>query len=160
MLEPWVLIQLPFRPAVLHQWAVALLAEALKFQLKISDLLIIDSPVVYHPLIEKLGEMNIVMHSSAELSIQYFTRCCAEILTPTEMKRKFKLFTELLPVLKFALSTECDDIIKSLKRMSWNINNDRKSNLFEALQPKIQVRELDTAHFYSQFVLAGEITTP
>jgi hypothetical protein len=37
LFEPWVLLQLPFEPVILHQWSVALMAEALRFRKQITD---------------------------------------------------------------------------------------------------------------------------
>jgi len=32
VMDPWVLVQLPFQPTLLHQWSIALLAEYLQFE--------------------------------------------------------------------------------------------------------------------------------
>jgi hypothetical protein len=136
---------------VLHQWVVALLAETLKFELKISDLLIIDSPVALHPHIEKLREMYNVLHCSSHSFLQYFMLFCGHHWVPkTDMELQFEQFSYVLPVLKFVLSAECNDIIMSLKRMSWNPNNTPRSCQLEAL-PDCPIRTFDYSHLYSQF---------
>jgi hypothetical protein len=140
----------PFRPVVLHQWVVALLAEALKFELKISDLLTLDSPVALHPHIEKLREMHNVLHFSSHSFLQYFMLFCRQQWVPkSEMELQFQQFPNLLPVLKFVLSSECNDIIMSLKRMSWNPNSTRRSCQLGAL-PDCLMRTFDYSHLYSQ----------
>jgi len=34
--DPWVLVQLPFQPTLLHQWSLALLTEYLRFEKEVS----------------------------------------------------------------------------------------------------------------------------
>jgi hypothetical protein len=54
LLEPWVLLQLPFEPTILHQWAVALMAEALRFQKKIIDFIAMAYPEHLKTVVDKL----------------------------------------------------------------------------------------------------------
>jgi hypothetical protein len=153
LLNPWVLIQMPFRHAVLHQWVVALHAEAFKFQLKICDLLIIDSPVALHPHIEKLREMNsILITCSRHFLLYFFLFCGSHWIPKSHMETQSLELSRLLPVLKFVLSSECNDIIMCLKRMSWNPNNTPRSCQFEELPFTCTIRQdFDYLHFYSQF---------
>jgi hypothetical protein len=150
LLNPWVLIQLPFRPAVLHQWAVALLAEALKFQLEISDLLVIDTPTNYGPLVEKLLNMCNVMHESAQRALEYYSQCCLNHWAPKVEPKLYQVFPALLPVLRFVLSARSKNVVRCIKRMSWNTKNTLRYCRFRPYKTVGRVRPSDPANLYNQ----------
>jgi hypothetical protein len=147
-----VLIQVPFRPAIHHQWTVALLAEALKFQKDISDLMIIETPTTLHPALTHLKNMSIVMHNYAQSQLEHYFQCC-EKNWEFEPGKVFisKILPALGPILKFVLSDECKFIIKALKRLAWSDQGVRQTGKWRSLlEQKEEMRFVNRVQIYSQ----------
>lgn len=107
LLSPWVLIQLPFRPPLYHQWTLALLAETLKFQMDISDLMIIDTPLTLHPTLARLKIMSSLLYSNAQFHLENYMKCIAHKWKIESNNAMMGTFPGLIPTLKFVLSAEC-----------------------------------------------------
>lgn len=146
LLSPWVLIQLPFRPALYHQWTLALLAETLKYQMDISDLMIIETPLTLHPTLVRLKIMSSVLYSNAQFHLENYMKCIAYKWKIEPNNTMMSTFAELIPTLKFVLSAECKAIVKALKRLAWS---DRAAKCGPMFGLRDTMRMQDPLHFYN-----------
>jgi len=117
LLEPWVLLQLPFQPALLHQWCVALMAEALRFRRDLSAFCYI--PFQMRRIFARLFWMCNAMCST---SLNYFYKFADYIYTGASCYTLDHL-SETLTILEFVLSDEYEIMMKALKRMAWSKAN-------------------------------------
>jgi len=120
LLEPWILVQLPFQPILFHQWSVALLAEALKFEKELFELYYVPkklrSPVV------KLLEMCNLMYEAAFKFFEHFGQFIfrgEQSMCDNVVSEYLKHMPDVLPVIKFVLSDECRSIVKVLTKMAF-----------------------------------------
>jgi hypothetical protein len=146
------MMQLPFRPAIHHQWTVALLAESLKYQKEISDLMIMETPTTLHPALTHLKNMSIVLHNYAQCHLEHYFECC-ENNWKFESGKGFisRFLPDLLPTLKFVLSDECKSIIKALKRLAWSNKGIHQTGKWRSvLEQTEEMRVLNKVHIYSQ----------
>jgi len=113
LLEPWVLVQLPFQPLLLHQWCVALMAEALKFKTELGD-------ICYFPLqLQSAGKKLLEMWNVMFLTVvKYFSHFQCNVYLGSSFY-SLEGLPETLAVLEFVLSPECKKLINALKRMAW-----------------------------------------
>jgi len=123
-LEPWVLLQLPFQPLLLHQWSVVLLAEALKFQQEICDFYCIPLVKRLHILAVKLIDMcNLMFKTAVDSSFQHFANYIYLECNDFEANVGSEFLAtlpETLAVIEFVLSAECRNVVKALKKMAFN----------------------------------------
>jgi hypothetical protein len=126
-----VLLQLPFEPVILHQWAVALMAEALRFQKKITDFTTMTYPKNLKSAVDKLTAIALLLLNGANTFLSFVAKLIiVHDETSNHMSVAASLYWEdfqqtlpqVLPALKFVLSKECDTIILALKRMAWSEN--------------------------------------
>jgi hypothetical protein len=134
LLEPWVLLQLPFEPTILHQWTVALMAEALRFRKKITDFTTMAYPEHLKSAVDKLVAIDTLLQNGANSCMSYVAQLTLSVAAKKESIQRIHFFAEfcwedfqrflpqLLSALKFVLSEECDAIISRLKRMAWGAN--------------------------------------
>jgi len=71
LLEPWILVQLPFQPLLFYQWSVALLAEALTFQKELCEIFYV--PKILTSAVSTLQEMCDLMFRAAFKFFNHFT---------------------------------------------------------------------------------------
>jgi len=119
LLEPWILVQLPFQPLLFHQWSVALLAEALKFEIELKELFYIPSHL--KTPVGKLEKMCNLMFRAAFKFFDHFTSYFykeEENLSSNVGSSFLDLLPEVLPVIEFVLSEDCRKIIKALTRIA------------------------------------------
>jgi len=118
-----VLIQLPFQPLLLHQWCIALLAEALKFHKEICDFYMLPIPKHLRRLVPHLFAMCTQMFTSHNICfghLEMFIYHGQENVQNNVDWKFLKSMPETLAVLEFVLSDECRNVVKALKRMAWN----------------------------------------
>jgi len=137
ILEPWVLVQLPFQPLLLHQWLVAVLAETLKFKTEM---------VEFKHMAVPNGNLNTAVSDISFLIYNLEGAVTAGfLLLDLTVKRlyaenpydgsndkqylattfdifKIKLINAL-PALEFVLVGKARDIVRALKRMSMTAQN-------------------------------------
>lgn len=132
LLEPWVLMQLPFQPTLLHQWAVALLAEALKLRNQITDFFVIAYPQKLARAVEKLAKISSDLMSGANSFLSYYFKFCnnAALNIQAIILLFWDDFLEVFPTvyaaLTFALSEECTNVVLELKQMAWSTNDNEE----------------------------------
>lgn len=122
-MEPWILLQILFQPAMLHQWAVALFAEALTFQKKIAPIFNYGFPTNLARITEKLKTMLRSLRSCVRFTLGLYLRMSSEgldknfhtELVQTEMEEFSNHLTKILPILKFVTSEEASGIIGAIK---------------------------------------------
>lgn len=125
LFEPWVLVQLPFQATLMHQWTVALLAEALKLQIELADFTIITHDQRLSFALQLLFKMSSQLLAYANLALShYFMHCVLGPNSLLDLLQKshepfLKMLPNLLPVLNFVVNGECFNVIRALKRMTW-----------------------------------------
>jgi hypothetical protein len=126
-----VLLQLPFEPVILHQWAVALMAEALRFQKKITDFTTMTYPEHLKNSIDKLTHIALLLLNGANTFLSFVAKLISvrhDITNHMHLAAvvywdDFQLtLPQVLSALKFALSEECNSVIAVLKRTAWSKN--------------------------------------
>jgi len=147
-----VLLQLPFEPNILHQWTVALMVEAMRFRIKITDFSTTAYPEHLYSVVRHLLSIACVLHSGADRFLSF----CAKLINSLEPStdevyaaaslywEKFQAYLpEVLAALKFALSEECDTVISALKHLAWKDNaaeRQRKSFIKFSQLPSVYAR--------------------
>lgn len=127
-----MLIQLPFQPTLLHQWSVALLAEALKLRNQIADFFVIAYPKRLECVVEKLAKISAALMSGANSFLSYyFTYCNNATLNIQAIILLFwndflEVFPSVVAALTFALSEQCKKVVSELKQMAWSSNNNEE----------------------------------
>jgi hypothetical protein len=121
LLEPWVLLQIPFQPAMLHQWAVALLAESMIFQQKISPIYCFGFSHKFNFITEHLRLMLLAMRDCANFFLKLYVTMCVEGQRNnfhSALQPNFELFsnhlTAVFPIIEFATSDEANSMIRSI----------------------------------------------
>jgi len=127
-----VLLQLPFQPVLLHQWAVALLAEVLTFKKELAPLYYLGYGTNLRGPMKKLITMCNKMQQTALDFFSYFTSYAAnahlsnhKIIEPM-LTPMLNAFPEILPIIKFVLSYECKNAVCALKYLAWMPKNRNK----------------------------------
>jgi hypothetical protein len=120
-LEPWILLQMPFEPALLHQWAVTLLAEALLFQNKISPIFSYGCPSKVAKITQNLKQMLLAMKNCANFTLELYLKMCFEASEDnfhSSLQREFETLSshlnKVLPILAFTSSKEAPLIISAI----------------------------------------------
>jgi len=124
LLEPWVLLQLPFQPLLLHQWCVALHAESLKFKKEICDFNLIPYPTRLRQVVVKLEQMANFMLTTSDNFFDHFYVSMYTDVGENHDENVSSSFLEnlhkVLSTVEFVLSDECRNAVKTLKRLAWN----------------------------------------
>jgi hypothetical protein len=130
LLEPWVLLQMPFQPSLLHQWAVALLAEALTFQLKISPIFSYGCPKKYAYIFKGLRRILNEMKICAQYALDMFMSMCLQgqdtnitVTLHTKMEEFSNYLTIALPIIEFAGSKEANSGIFAIEEILLEVLN-------------------------------------
>jgi hypothetical protein len=131
LLNPWVIVQLPFQHAILHQWMVAFNAETLKFQKEVSDLLIITYPSEMRSALKSLSKIKSTLSHFINMCHEYlFSFLLRHPVSPIHSNLLFmNQLPDVLPMLKFILSEKSKNCIKALKRMAWNKKTCKESKM-------------------------------
>jgi len=142
LLEPWVLIQLPFKPLLLHQWCVALIAEALKFYKELGDMTTVVPSRLHRPVTKLVEMYNLMMRTACNYIINVVAYVYGGVCSYT-----LDNLPEVLSVLEFVLSDECRNGVKALKNLAWNSTT--KSSLRE-LPVKMNGLDFDSFCCYNK----------
>jgi len=124
LLEPWILVQLPFQPLLFHQWSVALLAEALNFKKELCEIYSIPKSLI--SLGTKLTEMCNLMFQTAFKFFDHFSSYMYdgdESLSDSVSSNFLVNLPNVLPIIEFVLSDECKNIVKAIKKIAWRVNS-------------------------------------
>jgi hypothetical protein len=127
LLEPWLLIQLPWHPAVYYQWLIAALAEVLKAQKELVEFYWWPVPKKLFAAVGKLlsqvetlyrriltGFRLINWLSSGEDSGNGFETNCQTVECILNM-----IVLPSLPVIEFLVSNKFNIVVRALKRLAW-----------------------------------------
>jgi hypothetical protein len=125
LLEPWVLLQLPFQPSLLHQWTVALLAETLKFQKDTVTIFIIGVPKELLEAAQLLKNMAAILLEGVFTLMSVFCKLANGV--QQNICKRFRLvrakllhtLSSVTPIVEFILSDKCKNVISGIKRASW-----------------------------------------
>jgi len=143
LLEPWILVQLPFQPLLFYQWSVALIAEALKFQMELGEFRY--CPKQLRPPVTTLQEMNTLMFKAGYQFFRHYDAYMnrgVESLSSNVESIFLNQLPNVLPVIEFVLSDECRKIVKALTKMA--LDSHSVNNLFT-------IRQIDTERKYFSF---------
>jgi hypothetical protein len=123
-LDPWVLIQMPFQLALLNQWAVALLAEAMLFQKKISPIFSYGIPKKLTKLAENLRTILDTMKNFAIFLLHLYRSISEDGLEKNfhcALQLQFDEFssqlTKVMPILEFVTSAEASSVIGAIENI-------------------------------------------
>jgi hypothetical protein len=128
-----VLLQLPFEPVILHQWAVALMVEALRFQKKITDFTTMTYPENLKTSVDKLTAIALLLLNGANTFLSFVAKLISVRHDTTNQMHLAAVvywddFQQTLPqvlsALKFVLREECNCVIALLKRTAWSKNQE------------------------------------
>jgi len=145
-----VLIQLPFQPVLMYQWAVALLAESYLFRMKICDLYIFENPKQLGGPLGKIVKMCSLMEKCAQSCMNFFN--CYVLKAKLNVNKIIALFAneffgflpQVLPIIEFVTSDMCDKVIKALKLH--NLKNRLYRNVGETERIIAQFRTFPTIY--------------
>jgi len=133
---------------MIHQWAVALLAEALRFQKELSDFYCIGFPTSLTSAVTALLKMCDMMLSTA--CFNFFIQNASlnmHTIIETIFGKMDESLTEILPILEFVLSEECRNIVKALKRMALNSS----TKIDYSKKPEVGVADFGAHHTIYNF---------
>lgn len=129
ILDPWVLIQLPWHPLMLHQWLAAVLAETLKFEKEIAEFF--HWPVA-NLMIPTLNNVVQIREALRQVLNCGFIRLFSLYATSPSFDASQTVVSPALddvvlsaiPYLQFLLSKRCMRLIMSLKSILWTKTKD------------------------------------
>jgi hypothetical protein len=126
LFEPWVLLQLPWHPLVMQQWAVAALAAHFNFMTECVELYRWPLPKKLMAAVDKLLDIS---HQIPRLLCQIFLSFFSHSSHMSDSNQcqivsKFcmKLIMKLAPFFKFIVGDKAKALVKALKRMAWTLN--------------------------------------
>lgn len=159
-----MLLQLPFQPSLLHQWAIALLAETLKFQKETMTIFVIGVPCdLWHEMkllkkmLEKLMDSSIGLLSIfSNFSKRGQENICKRV---RRVRNKLlRILTEVTPIVEFILSVKCRNLISGIKRASWGSIHHQKQQILHSLETNV---DFGSYHiWYNAFFWTAEGQTP
>jgi hypothetical protein len=124
LLEPWVLVQLPWNPVLLHQWLVAVFAEYLKLKIQFADFRHLGLPktvseyAAHMELI--LVHIQITMAEGFEALAGLINYSFSEKVAECVDNIKNSVVGNLVPFLELIFSGRLEVCINALKRICWN----------------------------------------
>jgi len=120
-----VLLQLPFQPVLLHQWAVALLASALWLQRDLSPLYCLGHSANLRGPVKKLVGMCNKMQKCAIDFLSFFDLYTSNAhlnihkIVELFLAPMLNALPEVLPIIEFCGKDEFKDIIRGLNLLAW-----------------------------------------
>jgi hypothetical protein len=114
LLESWVLIHLPFKPVLLHQWLVGALAETLRFEKEVSEFFHSAIPSNLQKSVKRLASLLKKLHEFINKAFDYLDDC--GVKPCIDRRPIIGVVEELLPPLQFVCSVKGKDMVKALKR--------------------------------------------
>ena len=134
LLDPWVLMQLPWNPVLLMQWTAGALTEYYSLQLEMVELLRWYLPLrpsrVVRKLLNLLAQLPLyLLKALHHMEMHFKTRSKMNILQRAASFLNM-LTHDLLPLLEFVVLGKARDIVRALKRKSFGSNfNMSKENI-------------------------------
>jgi hypothetical protein len=128
LLEPWLVMQLPWHPAVYYQWLIAALAEVLKAKLQLVEFYSWPVPNELIPVLVRLLSPIETLHYriiSGFRLINWLSSSKKESKSITEINCQTVqcilnlIILPSLPIIKFLLGDQFNTVVRSLKRMIW-----------------------------------------
>jgi hypothetical protein len=124
ILDPWVLIQLPWHPVMFHQWLAAVLAETLKFEKEIAEFYHWPVADLMMPTLENLAKIREALRTALNCGlVNLFSLYSispsfdgAEQVVPLILD---ETVLPVIPYLRFILSKGASRLIMSLKKILW-----------------------------------------
>lgn len=124
ILNPWVLIQLPWYPLMFHQWLAAVMAETLKFEKEIAEFF--HWPVILPmlPIICNLVKISEILRGTLVrgflfLHTQYSLHDDIELDQTVVKGISDRVVLFAIPHLQFLLSNDTMRLVQTLKRIFW-----------------------------------------
>jgi len=115
LLESWVLIHLPFKPELLHQWLVGALATTLQFEKEVTEFFHFPVPFSFYKSARRLAVVLKKLHELISNAFQYLEVCTRGF--PNVDKRPIiGVLEELLAPLEFVCGAEGKNMVRALKR--------------------------------------------
>jgi hypothetical protein len=133
LLNPWVLMQLPWQPVLLLQWVAGVVTEIYSLRLELIELYRWRLPIGATRAVKKLFKM--VAHMPV-LVFQAMSHLKSHFYVTSVCYKSAVIFLnllthEILPLLELVVSGQLRDIVRALKRLSFGTNfHLRESNLF------------------------------
>jgi hypothetical protein len=119
--NPWVLIQLPWHPVILHQWLLAVFAEFIRFQTELFSLCSLMMPKQLQPLSMKLVAL---MHKTETLISCGFSLIGLQIKSEKTVDFEIvkcvleNIVLPLIPIINFLVAEKTRVMFGNLKRMA------------------------------------------
>jgi len=124
LLEPWLLMQLPWHPALFNQWLAAALAEVLKAKKELVEFYRWPVPKKLHSAVEKLLSQAETLHRRLLIGaglINWWTNSGSgfEINLETSKCVLNRVVLPALPIVEFLVTKKFYNVTRALKRMAW-----------------------------------------
>jgi hypothetical protein len=160
LLDPWVLMQLPWNPVLLMQWTAGVLTEYYSLRFEMVELLRWFLPLrpsrVVRKLFSLLSQMPLyLLKALHHMEMHFKTRSKMFIL---ERAGSFlnMLTHELLPLLEFVVLGKARDIARALKRMSFGSNFHMSKENIRVLNSNFEWEDTYNCLFSNLFWLQGD----
>jgi len=129
LLNPWVLMQLPWHPVLLLQWTAGVLTEYNSLRLELVEFYRWPMPSHRHTIVvNKLFEVVYRLHCLVlqpcltSLKDLHFDRAMENKVYSSAKKFLSTLTNNIVPLLEFVVSGKARDIARALKRMIFGSN--------------------------------------
>ena len=134
LLDPWVLMQLPWHPALLMQWTAGVLTEICSLLLELTELYRWHLPLNTARVVRKLFKMvaaqmpEMAFDAIYHMQMHFYTNSQNPICERTAGFFLHKVTHKLLPLLEFITSGKARDVVRALKRLSFGTNYHSKGH--------------------------------
>lgn len=126
LLNPWVLMQLPWQPVLLLQWTAGVLIEMYALRLELVELYRWPLPFKVNLVVKKFFKLlvNFPSHALRSLNFlhQYFGDSSGNRCYKNACAFLNQMTHDFLPLLEFVVSGKARDVVRGLKRMSLGRN--------------------------------------
>ncbi|CAB3386343.1 Hypothetical predicted protein [Cloeon dipterum] len=141
--EKWVLIQLPFKPVLFHQWLVAVYYEAMSFEMEIAEFYSFPFPENCLPAVNMLDSMWKRLSKNVGLGFDWLQRFAdgdQETVLSSGMKLFLKTLNEVLSFLEFWF-LKGPVVIVELKKQCWGNSNTASHKMVKMKKEKQPLNE-------------------
>jgi hypothetical protein len=119
ILEPWILVQLPFQPLILFQWLVAVFAETLKFESETADFFHLHLPDEFKDALSLLQSILLKHQKALKEAFEFFTNSFKWEPNHSAYQNGCNVIEELIGNMEFILSEQTSHLIVDLKKKVW-----------------------------------------
>ncbi|XP_065344160.1 uncharacterized protein LOC135942135 [Cloeon dipterum] len=160
LFEPWILIQLPFQPVLLHQWLVAVFVEVLIFEMEMSEFYNYPFPEEFKIAVSELDIILKALKGNLGFGFDWLQSqaeaACENEIVVGDLVEFTNMLKETLAFLEFRFSVG-RTVISALKKLCWSASQSQ-SKLVELEKTKTAFDERNFLYNWTAWREIGDVT--